>query len=554
MVTVPKTGADSLIAGLVDDLGIPETIDQMVDWDETQCKLSPGQRIKALIINVLTSRSPLYQVEEYYRNRDVENLLGAGVEVCDLKDDTLGRGLDKLYEADPRHVFSTLALKIIDLEEIEFKGVHADTPSWSLYGEYGNVDCDFDITHGYSKDHRPDLKQFIYGLGVNEDSVPILGEAHSGNMDDKTWNRQFIPKLEEYLDKDLLEKVIYVADSALVTKSNLKELRSHGNLKFISRLPNTFALEEKVKIQAWQNNQWQKIGHLVPGKDTACYKLQSFTDAIDEHQYRLVVVHSSKLDGRKLRGFNSRLEKEKRSISAAADKLAKREFPSEDAALEAWNNFLKAHESDYYPLRYTVEKERKRKKRNSPGRPPKDYVPEYEDFYRLKVETGSPNEQAIAKAKDRLSCFVLITNVLDDEELSDQEVLEEYKKQSSVETSFKFIKDPSFVGPIFLERDDRVEAMAYLILIAYLVYAILQRRVRNSCEEHDKPIITAGGVATSTPTAKTILRTVEFAMVKFIDDDGKRVFPDNFQPEIPQQIIEYAGLTLDIYLQVKEEP
>jgi len=554
MVTVPKTGADSLIAGLVDDLKIPQTIDQMIYWDETQCKLSPGQRIKALIINVLTSRRPLYQVEEYFRNRDLENLIGAGVKAENLTDDTLGRGLDKLYEADPRQVFSTLALKIIDLEEIEFKGLHADTTSWSLYGEYGNVDCDFDITHGYSKDHRPDLKQFIYGLGVNEDAVPVVGEVHSGNMDDKTWNRQFIPKLDEYLDKELLKNVVYVADSALVTKKNLKEIRKQGELKFISRLPNTFALEEKVKDRAWEENEWQEIGALASGKDAASYRLQSFTDTIDEHRYRLVVVHSSKLNGRKLRGFKNQLEKEKKSISKAADKLAKREFPSEDIAFEAWNNFLDEYESDYYPLDYTIEKDRKRKKRDGPGRPPKDYVPEYEDFYRLQVKISSPNERAIEKTKERLSCFVLITNELDDEKLSDQEVLLEYKKQSSVETSFKFIKDPSFIGPIFLERDDRIEAMAYLILIAYLVYAILQRRVRNSCEEHDKPITTAGGVKTSTPTAKTILTTVEFAMVKFIDDEGNRGFPDNFQPEVPQQIIEYAGLSLDIYLEVKEEP
>jgi len=41
----------------------------------------------------------------------------------------------------------------------------------------------------FSKDKRPDLKQFNYGLVVSRDGIPLIGEAMDGNTSDKVWNR-----------------------------------------------------------------------------------------------------------------------------------------------------------------------------------------------------------------------------------------------------------------------------------------------------------------------------------------------------------------------------
>ncbi len=42
-------------------------------------KLTPGLRIKALLINILTDRKALYRIEEFYRDRDLDVLFGSGV-------------------------------------------------------------------------------------------------------------------------------------------------------------------------------------------------------------------------------------------------------------------------------------------------------------------------------------------------------------------------------------------------------------------------------------------------------------------------------------------
>ena len=59
MIEVFNQGPASLISALYDQLGIGRTVDEMVRWDPAQCRLSPGTRIKALVINIFGHRKPL---------------------------------------------------------------------------------------------------------------------------------------------------------------------------------------------------------------------------------------------------------------------------------------------------------------------------------------------------------------------------------------------------------------------------------------------------------------------------------------------------------------
>lgn len=49
---------------------------ELCDWDPARCNLSPGTRIKAMVINILTEGYPLYKVEKFYERQDVENFKG----------------------------------------------------------------------------------------------------------------------------------------------------------------------------------------------------------------------------------------------------------------------------------------------------------------------------------------------------------------------------------------------------------------------------------------------------------------------------------------------
>ena len=73
---------------------------------------------------------------------------------------------------------------------------HNATTTMSLQGEYKHEEGDLDavpikITQGFSKDHRPDLKQFVISL-VMSDDLPVFIHALSGNASDKNHFREIV--------------------------------------------------------------------------------------------------------------------------------------------------------------------------------------------------------------------------------------------------------------------------------------------------------------------------------------------------------------------------
>ncbi len=275
MAEIYHSGPAAFIAALYDELSIGQTIDEMVSWDPKQCRLSPGTRIKALVINIFGRRRPLYRLDEFYQHMDVENLFGKGVSLDDLTDYNLARALDKLSIKGPHEVFSTLCLRAICQEQIPLKFLHNDTTSISVYGDYKDEYDEFVITQGHSKDKRPDLNQYLYGLSVTPDKVPVCAEVKSGNTDDKTWSFSFIEKLASTLKPEVLQEIIYLADSALVTENNLNQLSEH-NLKFISRLPGNFALEKQLKARAWAEDAFEEMAPFRPKKTLPSTATRSF--------------------------------------------------------------------------------------------------------------------------------------------------------------------------------------------------------------------------------------------------------------------------------------
>jgi len=82
-------------------------------------------------------------------------------------------------------------------------------------------------------------------------------------------------------------------------------------------------------------------------------------------------------------------------------------------------------------------------------------IKSYHSCYSVTV-TITLDQSCYDKLKEKLSCFVIITN---HQTLSAVEVLNEYRNQTVVENRFKFIKDPIFIGPLNIKRNDRLEAL-----------------------------------------------------------------------------------------------
>jgi transposase len=80
-------------------------------------------------------------------------------------------------------LFSEIALNVCQQEKVDTRFNSTDTTSFVLTGDYlGKTDEDtVEIKLGYSKDHRPDLKQIMLEMMVCHDGgIPLLVKALNG--------------------------------------------------------------------------------------------------------------------------------------------------------------------------------------------------------------------------------------------------------------------------------------------------------------------------------------------------------------------------------------
>jgi transposase len=251
-----------IIAGIIDEMELVELVNQQVGIKSKEM-LTPGQIMKAMILNGLGFLSaPLYLFEQFFIGKATEHLIGEGVLPSHLNDDRLARALDKYYAVGTTQIFTAIVLKAAEKFQVKMNSIHLDGTSMYVNGEYvkpsekgvnsakieGEVKIQesepesemkaIELKHGYSRDHRPDLKQFIIDMICTGDGdVPLYLKIESGNIDDKS---VFVERLKEF-KKSWTFEGINVADSALYTKNNLIAM---SEMKWITRVPLSIKLAQ----------------------------------------------------------------------------------------------------------------------------------------------------------------------------------------------------------------------------------------------------------------------------------------------------------------------
>src|SRR5690606_27578187 len=108
------------------------------------------------------------------------------------------------------------------------------------------------------------------------------------------------------------------------------------NLRFVSRLPETYKLAAELKERAWQDNQWRPIGRLAESSSGAVYRSRSYTATLYGREYRFIVVHSSSKNARSVKALAHRTEMERTALEAALAQLQKERFNCQEDAQKAW--------------------------------------------------------------------------------------------------------------------------------------------------------------------------------------------------------------------------
>lgn len=550
-------GPSQLLSNLMDEIRFEEIVNDSVIWDKKRCSLSPGTRLKAMVLNILCHGNPLYKVNKFFEKQDVELLFGAGVHANQFNDDALGRALDYLYEAVPWKVYTPLALSALKVLELTLHTLHSDTTSISVYGEYvpdhARTEKPLSITYGYSKEKRPDLKQIVLGMGVTPERIPILARMENGNTSDVKWNMDFVHKLREALQEDDWQNLLYQADSALVTKENLEELASQ-RLDFLSRLPDTFGLSSELKNKAWEDDNWQAVGKLADKKDAASYRYQAFERRLEGRSYRLLVVHSDQLGKLKAKGLAAKVQKEHEQLTKTLTKLCDTVFHCEEDALEAMKAFEKKDKASLHEYHLEVESKEEPLKRNRRGRPRKDEASPTTTVFRVRLISLKENREKMDHNLKLASTFILITNRMDRKKLPDVDMLKIYKGQSAAETRFRLLKEPQMMDAVFVKTPERIEALGIVYVMALLVYGILEYRIRSKMKNEKNPLILAGNRKLFEPTGKALLEQLNDIRIIVIRQGSVtlRYLPDNIGAQT-SRIVNLAGYDMNIFVSNQRE-
>jgi hypothetical protein len=126
--------------------------------------LDHGQTLSIFLQNIILSPAPLYRIAEWAHPIDPSALELTSSEKNSLNDDRVARSLDALVTPRAKTLFFRLAVHIIEQFELETERIHHDTTTVTFTGRYKTSVRKPRITRGISKDHRPDLKQLVFGL------------------------------------------------------------------------------------------------------------------------------------------------------------------------------------------------------------------------------------------------------------------------------------------------------------------------------------------------------------------------------------------------------
>ncbi len=520
-----------IVAGVCKEIGLAQEIDNLVGINEKQI-VTTGEAVTAMVINALGFvNRPLYLFPEFMRNKPIELFFREDLKPEDFNEDTIGRSLERLFGNNPTKIFMHIALKTADKLGIGRKFLHLDTTTMSVHGEYKFEDIDqvpITITHGFSKDKRFDLKQFVISLITSSQSdFPVWMDVLSGNSSDKTHFRDVIKKFSKELSKQN-EATYFVMDSAMYTEENVKEISPL--VKWISRVPETISVAKKLI---------EETGIKIMSKSSIeGYSYKEYMNSYGGVEQKWLVIFSEEGYDREIKTLNKNIEKENEKIETRLWHFMNNEFNCQEDGISELNNLVakwKYHKINEVNV-MEVNKTGKR------GRPKND-MQSLKKVYKIKTEFEK-DETKIELEKAKKGRFIVATN---DTKLDNNEALKEYKGQQSVERGFRFLKDPLFfASSVFLKKPERIVSLGMVMVLSLLVYSVAQLKLRKALSEHSETIPDQKGKPTANPTMRRVFQIFEgiSLLIESRDGDEKIVGMINLR-EIHRKILALLGASYE---------
>jgi len=551
-----RLGPLPLINHFLERLGLEALLDQYVPTRDRRSTVAHAQALGVLLRSIVVEREPIYRQQETAVGFAPELFGLARVQMGYLGDDRIGRALDRLFDADRAALLTAVVLAVGHKFGVRFDELHNDSTSVAFCGQYRGATGRSirgrtapAITYGYSKDHRPDLKQLLFILTTEaEGGVPVALRIADGNTSDSithiaTWDAlRVLAGRADFL---------YVADSKLYSRDNLDHIERAGG-RFVTVLPRSRL--EDAEFRQWLQTHtppwelvWDRPNPRVRnGPRDRWYLYRAALPSAEG--WPVVWVFSSLL---KLRQESRR----RRNIAAATEalealraRLLKARARLRGAAqidLEVAQILEHHHVGRYLKVQRLV-REHHTFKQTRRGRPGPQTA--YRKLTRRRYDIDWTLDQAAVDYDQKSDgMYPLLTN---DRRLTPAQVLEAHKGQPTIEKRFEQIKTVHEIAPVFLKNEGRIEALFTLYFLALLVQALIERELRLAMKREriqDLPIYPEQRPCRR-PTTEQILRLFSLAERHTLLSEDRAV--QTFHPkltDLQRQVLSLLGIPQSAY-------
>lgn len=443
-------GAACLTLPILRALGVSEAVEARCISEHT---VSHGKIINLLVENRLQAPKPLYKVQDWLAQSGLESTLG--VQAKQAHDTRLGESLDAVYEPH-QAIWQEVALAAVRRYHLPLDWLHYDITSTYFEGAYSESEL---VQFGYSRDHRPDSKQLNVGLTTLHHGLPLAFQVLVGNTSDQTTPRQNLEAVHKLLEGAETTDQTLIHDRGMATAETLLWY-TQRNQHFISAVTADSALQAVLDdvpmtelLAQPLDYRPQRAGCATASSYYGVWRAYTLTHEEQSVPVRLLIVYSV---------GKARLDAEKRQT--LLNKLLQRL-----AEIQAELNQRK-----YKRRAYTLEQIHLAQRGNAAAHLVNINLQGEDGALLLSYEV---NTDKLALAVQRDGRYPILTNYWG---ISATEVLRHLKGQDQIEKRFWVFKGPLQIHPLWLHKDERLVSLVLVLMIALLIYCLLEHLVRQA--------------------------------------------------------------------------
>ena len=309
--------------------------------------------------------------------------------------------MEELIFFAQRDLFSELELVFFDTTSIYFEGQGGDIGQ-----------------RGFSKDHRPDLKQMVVGAVIDDKGRPICCEIWPGNTADV---KTLIPVAERLRQRFGIRQFCIVADRGMISNETIAELEEQ-KIPYILGVRMRRVKEVKAEVLSRPGRYTEVYPEGVDAKDPSPLKVKQ-------------VLHNGK-----------------RYLVCCNSRQARKDAADREAIIASLKEQLKKGAKSLV---------------GNKG---------YRRYLKVTRNSASIDMAKVEEASRFDGKWVLTTNT----DLSPEKVALKYKELWQVERVFRDVKTLLETRPVFHQRDENIRGHVFCSFLALILRKELERRLNNA--------------------------------------------------------------------------